>query len=152
MMLERSSNLQAVLAESSQPASVVIDTNMVLDMLLFDVPEATHWLAAIHTQQLRWLATDYMREELRRVLHYPHILARVHAYKAQVPDILHAYDNCTQTRPPATRCAYICKDADDQGFIDLAVAHHAALLSKDTQVGKLRKRLAKIGVVLYKQW
>lgn len=153
MTLASPSNLHTVLEQAGKhPTPVVIDTNMVLDMLLFDVPEAAHWLTAIQAQQLHWLATDYMREELRRVLHYPNILARMHAYNSQVSAILDAYDTHSQTTSAAPRCCYICKDADDQCFIDLAAAHQAILLSKDTQVGKLRKRLAKIGVVVYKQW
>lgn len=151
-MLKPSHNLQATLAASNPPPPIVIDTNMVLDMLLFDVPEASHWLTAIQTQQLQWLTTSHMREELKRVLHYPHILARVHAYNQHTQSILHAYDTHTHTTPSAPRCRYTCKDADDQCFIDLAAHHQATLLSKDTQVGKLRKRLAKIGAVVYKQW
>ena len=43
------------------------------------------------------------------------------------------------TSPP--RVAYVCKDADDQKFIDLAAAHRAILLSKDKAVICMRKRL-----------
>ncbi|MFM8590714.1 MAG: VapC toxin family PIN domain ribonuclease, partial [Limnohabitans sp.] len=42
----------------------------------------------------------------------------------------------------------VCKDADDQKFIDLAVQHGAALHSKDTQVLRLQKRLLTHGVRL----
>jgi predicted nucleic acid-binding protein len=39
-----------------------------------------------------------------------------------------------------------CSDADDQIFIDLAVAHQAVLLSKDQAVLTMRKRLLALGV------
>ncbi len=153
MNLEITSNLQELIEQAnSQPLPVVIDTNMVLDMLLFDVPEAKQWLETIQMQKMRWLATAKMREELKRVLSYPQILARVHSYDNQVSHILQNYDNYVQTMQSAPRSSYVCKDKDDQCFIDLAVAHKAVLLSKDTQVAKLRKRLAKIGVMLYRQW
>ena len=37
--------------------------------------------------------------------------------------------------------AYVCKDTDDQKFIDLAAQHRAILLSKDKAVICMRKRL-----------
>ena len=40
----------------------------------------------------------------------------------------------------------MCKDPDDQQFIDLAVQHGAILLSKDQAVLRLRKRLMALGV------
>jgi predicted nucleic acid-binding protein len=46
----------------------------------------------------------------------------------------------------APRAAQVCKDPDDQKFIDLAVTHRAPLLSKDHAVLKLRKRLLVQGV------
>jgi predicted nucleic acid-binding protein len=39
-----------------------------------------------------------------------------------------------------------CSDADDQIFIDLAVAHQAVLLSKDQAVLSMQKRLSALGV------
>ena len=48
-------------------------------------------------------------------------------------------------RDIAPKVAYVCKDADDQKFIDLAAAHRAILLSKDKAVICMRKRLANLG-------
>ena len=61
-------------------------------------------------------------------------------------------DRWVRQVPAAPRCACICTDADDQCFIDLAVAHGALLLSKDDQVLRLRKRLARQGVVVSRQF
>jgi predicted nucleic acid-binding protein len=52
----------------------------------------------------------------------------------------------------AAKASYICKDADDQKFIDLAVAHQALLLSKDKQVLRLTNRLARLGVLVRRAW
>ena len=45
----------------------------------------------------------------------------------------------------APRVSAVCKDADDQHFIDLAVAHRAILLSKDKAVLCMQKRLLALG-------
>jgi predicted nucleic acid-binding protein len=63
-------------------------------------------------------------------------------------DVLEKYDALTQFQDVAVKAPYICKDADDQKFIDLAVAHQALLLSKDKQVLRLTNRLARLGVVV----
>lgn len=127
---------------------VVLDTNIALDVLLFNDPATAPLRAALQAGRLQWLATARMREELQRVLAYPHIAARVQFYQSTVPHIMAQYDACTSLVDAAPRCGYVCKDADDQCFIDLAVAHNALLLSKDAQVLKLRKRLAKIGITV----
>jgi predicted nucleic acid-binding protein len=46
----------------------------------------------------------------------------------------------------APKAPLTCTDRDDQIFIDLAVRHRCALLSKDRAVLKLRKRLLAAGV------
>ena len=130
---------------------VVLDTNIVLDVLLFADEAATPLRAALQAGELRWLATPRMREELARVLRYPQIASRVAYYQRTDAEILAQYDAQVQMMEPAERCTVICKDADDQGFIDLAVAYQAQLLSKDDHVLRLRKRLLKLyGVVVGK--
>jgi predicted nucleic acid-binding protein len=44
----------------------------------------------------------------------------------------------------------VCKDPDDQKFIDLAVVHKALLISKDKQVLRLTNRLARLSVRVQK--
>ena len=139
-------------APLSSIQSVVIDTQIVLDLLLFNDPATALLHAALQAGQLRWLATAHMRNELERVLHYPHIASRIAFYQRQPADILAQRDALAHTLAPAPRCPYICKDPDDQCFIDLAVAEQALLLSKDKQVLKLRKRLAKQGIAVGSQW
>ena len=48
------------------------------------------------------------------------------------------------TQPEAQKASYTCKDADDQKFIDLAVAHQTVLVSKDKAVLCMAKRLARL--------
>ncbi|MFZ9370825.1 MAG: PIN domain-containing protein, partial [Limnohabitans sp.] len=56
--------------------SLVLDTNIVLDLWWFEDPRAEPLLTALQAGQVRWLATEAMREELERVLSYPHLTRR----------------------------------------------------------------------------
>jgi putative PIN family toxin of toxin-antitoxin system len=125
---------------------IVLDTNVVLDLLVFDDPATPVLQRALDAGQLQWIATPVMREELARVLAYPHIVGRLDYYRLSAGDVLAAFDRQTQIVEVAPRATMHCKDPDDQKFIDLAVAHRAALLSKDHAVLKLRKRLTLQGV------
>ena len=125
---------------------IVLDTNVVLDLLLFDDPATPALREALQAGRLRWIATPVMREELARVLAYPHIVSRLDYYRLGASDVLAAFDRQVQLVDVASRAPMVCRDPDDQKFIDLAVAHRATLLSKDHAVLKLRKRLNLQGV------
>ena len=105
-------------------------------------------MAQLERGDVRWLATAAMREELARVLTYPHIARRLQARGLQADAVLGAFDRHAQMQPDAPKAPYTCKDADDQKFIDLAVQHGAALHSKDAQVLCMKNRLARCGVAL----
>jgi predicted nucleic acid-binding protein len=60
-----------------------------------------------------------------------------------------AFDARANLCPVAPKASCTCKDADDQKFIDLAVAHQAVLLSKDKAVLAMRKRLERLGVEMH---
>ncbi len=126
----------------------VLDTNIVLDLWVFDDPRSQPLLAQLERGDVRWLATVAMREELTRVLTYPHIARRLQARGLQADAVLGHFDRHAQVQPEAPKAPYTCKDADDQKFIDLAVQHSAALHSKDAQVLCMKNRLARCGVVL----
>ncbi len=127
------------------PQKVVIDTNIALDVLLFQEPAVQVLKADLQAGKLHWLATPAMRDELERVLAYKQILPRLAFYKLDAAQVLAAYDAQVQWRPVAAKTTVVCKDADDQRYLDLAVAEQAWLLSKDRQVLKCRKRLARLG-------
>jgi predicted nucleic acid-binding protein len=94
----------------------------------------------------------HMREELRRVLDYPHIIKRREQRNISVQDVLDQFDTWAKITSPALKAPYICKDVDDQCFIDLAVEHKAILISKDKQVLKLTNRLKRLGVEVVRSW
>ena len=126
----------------------VLDTNIVLDLLLFQIPQAQGLRQALDQQQLRWLATPPMREELARVLAYPKIAPGLTRLGHSLASLLAQWDAVVSVVEVAPRCAVRCRDTDDQMFIDLAVAHRALLLSKDALVLRLAKRLLPLGVVV----
>lgn len=137
---------------SAQPTRLVLDTNIVLDLFVFEDTATAALREQLAEAGTRWLATDAMREELARVLGYPHIARRLNARAQPAAAVLAHFDLLSQIEPTAPRAAFVCKDADDQKFIDLAVTHRAALLSKDDQVLRMARRLATLGVHVCRRW
>jgi len=86
--------------------------------------------------------------ELARVLAYPQIAKRLTHREIPADTVLGHFDRWAQLHPDAPKAEYVCKDPDDQKFIDLAVTHTAALHSKDAQVLCMKNRLARCGVVM----
>lgn len=128
------------------PRPLVLDTNIVLDYLVFNDPATAPLRALLQRGALRWTATPPMRDELERVLDYPQIAPRVAFYGLSCAAVLQSYDAQVQWAQVPGRVSAVCKDADDQKFIDLAAAEHAVLLSKDKAVLCMRKRLLAYGV------
>ncbi len=124
---------------------MVVDTNVVLDLLLFGDPRTNALRGLLAQGRLGWIATQVMRDELERVLAYPHIAARMDYYRLDAAQVLADFDAQARRVEVAPRVVYVCKDADDQKFIDLAAAHRAILLSKDKAVICMRKRLLALG-------
>ena len=71
---------------------IVLDTNVVLDLLVFDDPATPALQQALDEGALRWIATPVMREELARVLEYPHLVVRLDHYRLSADDVLAAFD------------------------------------------------------------
>ena len=126
----------------------VLDTNIVLDLFVFKDPATTPLRQRVDAREIRWIATSTMRDELERVLGYPHIAPRLALHQLTPSGVLAQFDRHAHTEPSAPRATAICKDPDDQPFIDLAVAHKALLLSKDKAVLCMSKRLFLHGVIV----
>ena len=125
----------------------VLDTNVVLDCLLFRDRACDPLLAALASGELHWIATVAMRAELA------HVLARgaLDAWRPDLPALWQAWDrHCTLVAPPPAGGPpgrLHCTDPDDQKFIDLAVSREALwLLSHDRAVLKLAPALRRAGV------
>lgn len=125
---------------------IVLDTNIVLDVFVFNDAAAKPVKDALEAGELDWLATQPMRDELARVLAYPQIVPRLAFYQLSAGDVLASFDRHTRLTAVAAKAGMTCSDADDQKFIDLAVSHQALLLSKDKHVLSMKKRLLAHGV------
>jgi putative PIN family toxin of toxin-antitoxin system len=125
---------------------VVLDTNVVLDWLVFRNPDGRLLFDAIERRQLRWIATEAMRDELL------HVLGRgvAAAYAPDMHTIIESLRLLSETAQPpelqgeATRLR--CTDTDDQKFIDLALAEARWLVSRDRAVLKLARRASRLGL------
>lgn len=125
---------------------IVLDTNIVLDLFLFDDVQAAPLKAALEAGTWQWLATLPMRDELQRVLAYPRIAPRLAFYQRSAETVLAQFDRWARLREVAPKATLTCSDPDDQKFIDLAVTAQATLLSKDRAILCMAKRLVSKGV------
>ena len=128
------------------PEPLVLDTNIVLDVFVFNDAAAASIRRGLASGEIDWLATEPMRDELARVLAYPQIVSRLAFYRLSAEDVLAAFDKHARRVEVAPKISLRCSDADDQKFIDLAVEHKALLLSKDKAVISMSKRLLVCGV------
>ena len=106
------------MSQLSSPA-IVLDTNVVLDWLLFADPSSASLAEAIRVGQDRWIATPAMRDELVEVLRRGLAASR----GADPPTLLAAWDAhvhvFAEAAPLSGALALHCTDPDDQKFIDL---------------------------------
>jgi uncharacterized protein len=124
----------------------VIDTNVLLDWLVFRDPRAAAVGDAISSGRLEWVACAAMRAEFERVIEKP-ALARWGAARERV---LADFDRHVNLQPAPERVSALrCSDPDDQIFLDLAVAAGpCALLSRDRALLALRRPAAALGIVI----
>lgn len=121
--------------------AIVIDTQVIMDWLVFRDARVQALTSAVTSGSLRWLVAPAMRDEIR------HVLGRGVA-AAYAPDLAfiegqfdaHALSvDAIAPQPLAGRL--VCRDPDDQKFIDLALATQARwLISRDKAVLALAKR------------
>jgi putative PIN family toxin of toxin-antitoxin system len=129
---------------------VVLDTNIVLDLWLYKDPATPQLLEALESKAVQWLVTQVMRDELERVLAYTHIAQRLAFSQLSAQEVLAQFDAHAQLMPIAAKAQFVCKDGDDQKFIDLAAEHKTQLISKDKAVLTMRNRMARLGVAVGK--
>lgn len=138
-------------AEQRAPRALVLDTNIALDLLVFEDPSTAGLREALASGQWQWLALPEMRAEFARVLDYP-VVAAWRLRRGQTAQAaLAAFDAASRPAMPVSPSTLRCRDPDDQPFIDLAVAHAAVLLSKDRDVLALKAGLALRSVEVSQQ-
>lgn len=131
-----------------QVPRAVLDTNVVLDWLVFRDPRVATLTAAVTAGQLRWLSCPAMRTELAHML----ASARLARWSPDVDAVLSMHDRfahaCAEPAglsPARPRCS----DADDQVFVDLALVQGAQwLLTHDRALLRLARRGARHGLAI----
>lgn len=124
---------------------VVLDTNAVLDWLVFSEPQMQPIAQAVLGGALDWIVTDAMQTELMLVL----ARKEIQTWKPDASKVTEVWTrHARRLEPPLTApTAPRCSDPDDQIFIDLALAYGARwLVSRDRAVLRLRRALAARGV------
>ncbi|WP_051972103.1 putative toxin-antitoxin system toxin component, PIN family [Massilia sp. 9096] len=132
-------------SDAATPATIVLDTNVCLDLFVFHDPRWAPLLEAIETGALDAVTRADCRDEYLHVLHYPHLPldegTRAHAAAR--------FDALIRVVAPTSRAQRlpVCTDRDDQKFLEIARdAGAAVLISKDKAVLKLARRAARAGL------
>ena len=126
---------------------VILDTNILLDILVFDDQRAHPLRAALTNQELDALATQETVDELVDVISRPQFSLNK---KRQAEILIQWQDWSRLVKQSDLQLApWKCKDRDDQVFINLAFSYKpSTLISKDKLVLKLAKRAIKDGVTI----
>jgi predicted nucleic acid-binding protein len=126
---------------------IVLDTNILLDMLVFDDDRAHPLRAALDANQLDAVATNKTFAEFLSVIGREQFSLN----KDQQQLISEQWKKWARIVSDDDLCQapWKCKDRDDQVFINLAYSFRpSALISKDKQVLKIAKRAIKEKVII----
>lgn len=139
----------------ANPLILVLDTNVVLDWLVFQDAAVQGLQPAVDQRRVTIVTHTAAIDELRRVLAYPQCKLAVETQR----ELVNQYRvlSCEAALPDEFALSNLllpagfprCRDADDQHF--LALAYHTkadGLLTKDREVLRLRKRASRFGVTI----
>ena len=127
------------------PASektIVIDTNVCLDLFVFRDPRWNPLLAALESGRVRAVTRADCREEYLVVLHYSHLPLD----DTTRPLAASRFDALIEVVAPTSRALRlpVCTDRDDQKFLEIARdADAGVLVTKDKALLKLARRAAR---------
>ncbi|WP_284320099.1 putative toxin-antitoxin system toxin component, PIN family [Dyella acidisoli] len=128
------------------PLRYVLDTNVCLDLFVFDDPQCAPLLAAVHAGEIELVTREDCRSEWLAVLAYPQ-LKLDEKRRAQ---FIEMFDAHVRKLPPSALSDVTlprCRDRDDQKFLELAYqAGAVALLTRDDELLRLARRAKRDGL------
>lgn len=130
---------------------LVLDTNVILDLLVFQDPAAEVIRMALDAKLVDTVRTEESMFELIDVIQRP----RFKLSQEQQLAVLKNWESSTRLLDTAaiTQAPFACRDPDDQVFINLAFSvRPALLLSKDLRVLELRPIAMRYGVEITRDY
>lgn len=130
------------------PKRAVLDTNVCLDLFVFRDPRWTLLHQALKSGSLEAVTRDDCRMEWNIVLHYPHLRLDDAGRSGSTAE----FDALIRCHPiPAIDVEVpklpVCKDKDDQKFLELARDAQAdVLITKDKALLKLARKTRRDGL------
>ncbi|MEI6612467.1 putative toxin-antitoxin system toxin component, PIN family [Polynucleobacter sp.] len=125
--------------------SVVFDTNVLLDLFVFNDFRAIHLKEALLSRQIDAIASPKTLEEFADVISRPLFSLDTDAQEQILVKwrlLARVLEDQNLLSAP-----WQCQDADDQVFLDLAyTAKPCTLISKDNEILKLANRAANEGI------
>ena len=125
--------------------SVIFDTNVLLDLFVFNDFRAIHLKQALLDQKIDAVASSKTLEEFADVISRPLFALEIDKQKA----IFQLWKNFARILEDhnLVKAPWQCRDQDDQIFLDLAfTAKPCLLISKDNEILKLASQTANVGV------
>ena len=107
---------------------IVLDTNILISALVSDKGASAHILARCQAGELELLVSPDSLAELRRVLTYPRIRKRVKYSDEQIERFVAFLAQFAIVLTPPTAIRVVAADADDDKFVELALAGEAQYL------------------------
>ncbi|SPE22533.1 conserved hypothetical protein [Burkholderiales bacterium] len=132
-------------AASGTAPCAVIDTNVWLDLFVFEDPAVRRLAQALHSGALVAVRSPRTDAELQAVLARPKFAAKLP--QAAVAALTQTWQALTRNVETSDSAPWICRDRDDQKFLDLAFSVRAqALFTKDRALLRLARRARRDGL------
>jgi putative PIN family toxin of toxin-antitoxin system len=126
---------------------LVLDTNVLLDIFVFDDERAAHLKHAFAAQDIQFVASLKTLEEFADVISRPLFNLDIQTQASileQWKSVAQFYDDSDLVSAP-----WKCEDTDDQIFLDLAYQlRPATLISKDNDLLKIASRASQEQIVI----
>ena len=128
------------------PKRVVLDTNVCLDLFVFNDPRWANILAGLQNGSIHAVTKKECKDEWLAVLKYPHLPVTPNNIE-QICGRFEQMIECADLPSNPTYPLPACSDKDDQKFLETARDSGAQyLITKDKALLKLAKRIRKLGL------